>query len=457
MIASKILEEQRPLQIRLPRGYEESTQRYPVLYRLDGEFCFSHTVVTVEQLVVFEEAEGVPEMIVVGIPNTNRGRDMLPAQSQYAPENASPARFLEFLKDEVFPFVEEHYRATDTRILAGQSSSGFFAWWAQLQEPQLFAAVAISPSFADCRDFMKREVAAHALDAGLSGSYLYLARGDQGREEGVAESLALLLPLIEPSKGLTVRTQVYEELGHVPFPALYDALKAMGKWEAGIFSAKVARPRAGSTDGHPRQSPDRTKNGASAQLIARAENALTGDITEIWERTYDWSSKRIFTVCTNRRDEGIFVEKETDYIQINSGLRIELLNEILREHRIPREDMDQPWPTRRYLELTVGLCDGTGRCIGSRNFLRNLGSGVSHWTRGSKTAERALRKLCRDPQFVFDGNRWTVEFDVLKPDGGADRWHVTGEFHPETQSNSIDTIKINVLHGPGAFAHMSYG
>lgn len=228
-IASKIQGEQRRLQIHLPPDYDESTKRHPVLYRLDGEFCFSHTVVTVEQLVVFEEAEGVPEMIVVGIPNTGRVRDMLPAQSQYAPEDASPVKFLQFLKEEVFPFREKNYRATDTRILVGQSSSGFFAWWALLQEPQLFAAVvAISPSFADCRDFMKSEVAAHALDAGLGASYLHLARGGQGREQGVAESLAMLVPLLEPNKYLTMRTRVYEELGHVPFPALYDARKTMG-------------------------------------------------------------------------------------------------------------------------------------------------------------------------------------------------------------------------------------
>jgi predicted alpha/beta superfamily hydrolase len=228
-ISSKILGEERLLQIGLPRNYERSEKRYPVLFRLDGESVFLQTLAAVEQLVYLEEAKGVPEMIVVGIPNTNRGRDMLPAQSKYAPKGADPARFLRFLRTEAIPFVASNYRTTDTRILAGQSTSGFFAWWAMLREPKLFeAVVVISPSFADCRDYMVREVRANAGDDALQGAYLHIARGGQGREQGVADSMSILLPLLRPSKGLRLQTQVYDELGHVPFPALYDALKTMG-------------------------------------------------------------------------------------------------------------------------------------------------------------------------------------------------------------------------------------
>jgi predicted alpha/beta superfamily hydrolase len=229
-ISSEVLGEKRLLQIGLPRGYEQSEKRYPVLFRLDGEMVFLQTLATLETLVYLEQARGVPEMIVVGIPNTDRGGDMLPAQSQYAPKNrADSARFLRFLRQEVIPFMASNYRTTDTRILVGQSTSGFFAWWAMLRDPKLFrAVVAISPSFADCRDYMARELRAHASDDAPEGAYLHIARGAQGREQGVAESMSILLPLLRPRKGLRLQTKVYEELGHVPFPALYDALKTMG-------------------------------------------------------------------------------------------------------------------------------------------------------------------------------------------------------------------------------------
>lgn len=231
-IASTVLGEDRLLQIRLPHDYEQSEKTYPVLFRLDGEFVFPGTVQTVEQVVVCEQTPGAADMIVVGIPNPTgetRGRDMLPPQSQYAPAGADPNRFLEFIKAELIPFVDANYRTTQTRLLVGQSTSGFFAWWGLLKEPRLFkAVVAISPSFADCRPYMMDEVAAHAQDGALNGAYLYLARGGQGREQGVAESFAMLLPLLESARGLTIRTRAYEELGHVPCPALGDALKTMG-------------------------------------------------------------------------------------------------------------------------------------------------------------------------------------------------------------------------------------
>lgn len=231
-ITSEILGEDRLLQICLPQNYESnSDKKYPVLYRLDGEFILNNTVTSVEQVVTLEEAPGVPEMIIVGIPNhgESRGRDMFPPVSQYAPDDADPSQFLQFIKTELIPFISSNYRTNETRILAGQSNSGFYAWWVLLQEPKLFKGIiAISPSFADFRDYMINEVNTHARDEALNGAYLYMARGGQGREEGVAESLAILLPLLEPASGLTIKTKVYEDLGHVPFPALYDALKTMG-------------------------------------------------------------------------------------------------------------------------------------------------------------------------------------------------------------------------------------
>lgn len=121
-ITSEILGEDRLLQINLPQDYDpNSDKRYPVLFRLDGEFIFNSTVMTVEQVVDFEEVPGVPEMIVVGIPNPDecRGRDMLPPHSQYAPEDADPGRFLRFIKTEVIPFVNVNYRTTQTRIMVG--------------------------------------------------------------------------------------------------------------------------------------------------------------------------------------------------------------------------------------------------------------------------------------------------------------------------------------------------
>ena len=74
---SDVLVEDRRIVIRLPKTYEESTQTvYPVLYVLDadGGSGWSNAVATVDEL---STSETIPDMILIGIHNTNRNRDMI--------------------------------------------------------------------------------------------------------------------------------------------------------------------------------------------------------------------------------------------------------------------------------------------------------------------------------------------------------------------------------------------
>jgi hypothetical protein len=76
-IRSQILKEERTLSIALPRDYDKNQKVYPVLYILDAEARneFTEAVSTVKDL----HAEGIgPQMIIIGIRNTNRNRDMIP-------------------------------------------------------------------------------------------------------------------------------------------------------------------------------------------------------------------------------------------------------------------------------------------------------------------------------------------------------------------------------------------
>src|ERR1700712_5453154 len=73
-VYSKILNEKQVVFIHVPQG--DKTQRYPVLYILDGGNHFQSAVAIEEQL------SGVlPDMIVVGITNTVRERDLTPTVS----------------------------------------------------------------------------------------------------------------------------------------------------------------------------------------------------------------------------------------------------------------------------------------------------------------------------------------------------------------------------------------
>src|SRR5215510_12042475 len=70
---SKIMGEKRPYFVHLPPGYEGSDDRYPLVILLDGEGNIAHTSTTVDFLA---NQARIPRVIVIGVGNTNRDRDL---------------------------------------------------------------------------------------------------------------------------------------------------------------------------------------------------------------------------------------------------------------------------------------------------------------------------------------------------------------------------------------------
>lgn len=142
---SDILDEERSLWVHLPTGYEISPGKYPVLYVLDGGAIsrFSKVTGTAEGLAF----GNVPRMIIVGIKNTDRERDMFPMKTEDDPTSGGGDDFLKFIAGELIPFVDKNYRTENFRILAGASNSAFFTIYALLENPNVFSAyIASSPT-----------------------------------------------------------------------------------------------------------------------------------------------------------------------------------------------------------------------------------------------------------------------------------------------------------------------
>jgi pimeloyl-ACP methyl ester carboxylesterase len=94
-------------------------------------------------------------MIVVGITNTDRTRDLTPTRVETLPGNprarfptsGGADKFLKFIETELIPHVEKQYRVQPFRVFAGHSLGGLFAVHAMLARPELFNAyLAVSPS-----------------------------------------------------------------------------------------------------------------------------------------------------------------------------------------------------------------------------------------------------------------------------------------------------------------------
>src|SRR5882762_10039796 len=77
-IKSSVLGEDRVILVRTPPGYEKSKLAYPVLYMTDGDAHIGHTSSTIDFLV---RNGRMSDMIVVGITNTDRTRDLTPTKA----------------------------------------------------------------------------------------------------------------------------------------------------------------------------------------------------------------------------------------------------------------------------------------------------------------------------------------------------------------------------------------
>ena len=162
-IFSSVLKENRKIWIYNP-GQTSLTavadKRYPVVYVLDGDAHFLSTVGMIQQLSQANGNTILPEMIVVGIENTNRLRDLTP--SLVTPgSNAKVNPFVNFLEDELIPYVDKNYNTAPYRILVGHSLGGLTAIDILTNSPKLFNAyIAIDPSmWYDDEEFLNNTIA----------------------------------------------------------------------------------------------------------------------------------------------------------------------------------------------------------------------------------------------------------------------------------------------------------
>ncbi|HEU4699544.1 MAG TPA: alpha/beta hydrolase-fold protein [Gemmatimonadales bacterium] len=149
---SRAVGERRTINVYLPPAYRASPEKsFPVLYMPDGglEEDFPHVAGTIDSLIALAK---IPPVIVVGIENTQRRRDMtgpttVARDSTIAPRVGGSEAFRAFIRDELMPAVRTRYRTTDETAIVGESLAGLFVVETFLLEPRLFRRyVALDPS-----------------------------------------------------------------------------------------------------------------------------------------------------------------------------------------------------------------------------------------------------------------------------------------------------------------------
>jgi predicted alpha/beta superfamily hydrolase len=147
-VYSNLLKEKRAIYIHVPERH--TSEHYPVLYILDGETHFQSAVAIVEQISGI-----IPNMVIVGITNTDRERDLTPTHvnpDKYVNAGEAHAsgggeKFMGFIEKELIPYVDAHYPTTPYRVFSGHSLGGLTVVNALFNHTSLFKAyIAIDPS-----------------------------------------------------------------------------------------------------------------------------------------------------------------------------------------------------------------------------------------------------------------------------------------------------------------------
>lgn len=253
-IQSKILNEQRKILVHVPGSWTAgSKQRYPVLYLLDGADHFNSVVGIIQHL-----SQGIgnticPEMIIVGIPNTDRIRDLTPTHVDAAPPftdslmlktTGGGERFVSFIEKELMPRIDSLYPTRPYKILTGHSFGGLTVMNVAINHTKLFNSyICIDPSMWWDQMNLLNKSKNSLREKNFSGTTLYLGiantlregvdmtkvRSDTSKGTRHIRSILNLDQYIKEQKqnGLRYESKYYsnEDHGSVPLIATYDALR----------------------------------------------------------------------------------------------------------------------------------------------------------------------------------------------------------------------------------------
>jgi predicted alpha/beta superfamily hydrolase len=339
-IESKVLAETRTYVIHTPDSYKSGKDAYPVLVLQDAENDFAYTSAAVHLL----SANGrIPAMIVVGINNTDRTRDMTPSKpaagfggTPFVGSAGGADKFLSFIADELLPTIDSNYRTRPYRVLIGHSLGGLFAVYALMNRPEVFKGYLISsPSlWWDDQALVKAAQSFFAAHKDLRAD-LYMTMANEG--DTMLGGAWKLCAVLEEGKLADVRWQFKrspeEEHGTIPYISTYEGLQA-------IFAGyRIADPIAlfeeGGLPAFERHFAKVSKRlGYTVEVPARAYGDTLSDLSnrerfaeaeEIGKKMLEldpkntWALSALAQVAAKQKDDARAIGYLTEVLQLYPG------------------------------------------------------------------------------------------------------------------------------------------
>ncbi|WP_336128001.1 alpha/beta hydrolase [Mesoflavibacter sp. CH_XMU1422-2] len=213
-INSEKLGESRQLKIQVPRNYDTSDKKYPVVVVFDGDYLFEIVAGNVDYAAYWED---MPEAIVVGI-NQYQKRE---ADCYYSEQNSLPietgAAFFEFVSMELIPFIDKNFRTENFKVAVGHGQTANFINYYLLKGVPLFQAyISLSPSLApDMKTYLTEKMP--KLEQKIF-YYLAAANNDKGDIKEETEALAKSISSVE-NDNLLDHSEVFTDATHYSLPA----------------------------------------------------------------------------------------------------------------------------------------------------------------------------------------------------------------------------------------------
>lgn len=238
-IKSQALGEDRVILVKVPPNYGRSDIKFPVVYMLDAHAPQNAMMAGIME----QQAWGgvMPDMILVGIQNTNRLRDMSPTATERAGSGGGQ-KFLRFIETEVIPLVDKNYRTHPYRIFAGHSLGGLFVVYSFVERPDLFNAfIAASPVLHWDKDYVINRAEAIFKQDREWKKRLFIGVGDEPDYIAGFNAFQGLLKRVKP-KGFEFEFQQLkaENHGSVVLPTYYAGLRKIFDGWAPPQSASLA-------------------------------------------------------------------------------------------------------------------------------------------------------------------------------------------------------------------------
>lgn len=309
-LQSRILGEQRKIWVHVPDG---ANQKYPVVYVLDGDGHFSSVVGMIQQLSTGGN-NNCPKMIVVGITNTDRTRDLTPTHIDAAPPfmdsvssktSGGGEHFIAFIEKELMPHIEAKYPTAPYKMFIGHSFGGLAVMQTFVHHTDLFNAyICIDPSMWWDKQKLLKQAEKALAEKKFDGKSLYLGiantleegmdikkvqKDTSAASEHIRSILALDMAFVKNKQnGLKYSSKYYPDDTHgsVPFITEYDALRFFFDFFPMKFSMQDFTDSTGAL-------ADKYRN-HFANLSQKMGYQLKPDEMEINFIGYDFLSRKLY-------------------------------------------------------------------------------------------------------------------------------------------------------------------